>query len=195
MYNDFILYGKGGEFTSNRIEDQEIQMLCLHLLQVSLVYILSRDFVGFGENPFHSAPAASATASIAAATSVANSSARRKAWRIRATSNSRAAICPAGSPRVCAALRSRSWLASIRRKIGAALFLGCAWTQPKHTKPFGQCSPVGKAQICVPISRKLQLAEKAAHSSAVGLRLLSSPCTARYTPCKVLRYSSTSCVG
>lgn len=37
--NDFILYGKGGEFTSNRIEDQEIQMLCLHLLQVSLVYV------------------------------------------------------------------------------------------------------------------------------------------------------------
>ncbi|WP_373290678.1 Tn3 family transposase, partial [Deinococcus arenae] len=37
--NDFILYGKGGEFTTNRIEDQEVQMLCLHLLQVSLVYV------------------------------------------------------------------------------------------------------------------------------------------------------------
>lgn len=37
--NDFILYGKGGEFTSNRIEEQEIQMLGLHLLQVSLVYV------------------------------------------------------------------------------------------------------------------------------------------------------------
>jgi hypothetical protein len=36
--NDFI-YGKGGEFTSNRREDQEILMLCLHLLQVSLVYV------------------------------------------------------------------------------------------------------------------------------------------------------------
>jgi TnpA family transposase len=37
--NDFILYGKGGEFASNRLEDQEISMLSLHLLQVSLVYV------------------------------------------------------------------------------------------------------------------------------------------------------------
>src|SRR6516164_11760147 len=37
--NDFILYGKSGEFTSNRWEDQEILMLSLHLLQVSLVYV------------------------------------------------------------------------------------------------------------------------------------------------------------
>lgn len=37
--NDFILYGKGGEFASNRLEDQEALMLCLHLLQVSLVYV------------------------------------------------------------------------------------------------------------------------------------------------------------
>ena len=37
--NDFILYGKGGEFTSNRIDEQELQMLGLHLLQVSLIYV------------------------------------------------------------------------------------------------------------------------------------------------------------
>jgi TnpA family transposase len=37
--NDFILYGKGGEFASNKREDQEVGMLALHLLQVSLVYI------------------------------------------------------------------------------------------------------------------------------------------------------------
>lgn len=37
--NDFILYGQGGEFTTNRIEDQQVQMLGLHLLQVSLVYV------------------------------------------------------------------------------------------------------------------------------------------------------------
>jgi TnpA family transposase len=37
--NNFILYGKGGEFASNRLEDQEILMLSLHLLQVSLVYV------------------------------------------------------------------------------------------------------------------------------------------------------------
>jgi TnpA family transposase len=37
--NDFILYGKGGEFASNRLDDQEMAMLSLHLLQVSLVYI------------------------------------------------------------------------------------------------------------------------------------------------------------
>jgi hypothetical protein len=28
--NDFILYGKGGEFASNKLEDQEILMLSLH---------------------------------------------------------------------------------------------------------------------------------------------------------------------
>jgi len=37
--NDFILYGKGGEFASDKLEDQEILMLSLHLLQVSLVYV------------------------------------------------------------------------------------------------------------------------------------------------------------
>ena len=37
--NSFIHYGKGGEFTSNRLDDQEISMLSLHLLQISMVYI------------------------------------------------------------------------------------------------------------------------------------------------------------
>ena len=37
--NSFILYGRGGEIATNRAEDQEITMLSLHLLQVSLVYI------------------------------------------------------------------------------------------------------------------------------------------------------------
>ena len=37
--NGFILYGKGGEFATNRREDQEITMLSLHLLQLCLVYI------------------------------------------------------------------------------------------------------------------------------------------------------------
>jgi TnpA family transposase len=37
--NAFIHYGKGGEFASNRLDDQEISMLALHLLQISLVYI------------------------------------------------------------------------------------------------------------------------------------------------------------
>ena len=37
--NDFILYGKGGEFASNKLESQEVLMLSLHLLQVCLVYI------------------------------------------------------------------------------------------------------------------------------------------------------------
>jgi Tn3 transposase DDE domain len=34
-----ILYGKGGEFASNTREEQEVGMLALHLLQISLVYI------------------------------------------------------------------------------------------------------------------------------------------------------------
>jgi TnpA family transposase len=37
--NDFIFFGKGGEMTSNRTDDQEISMLCLHLVQLSLVYV------------------------------------------------------------------------------------------------------------------------------------------------------------
>lgn len=36
---NFILYGRHGEFSSNRQEDQELTMLSLHLLQISLVYI------------------------------------------------------------------------------------------------------------------------------------------------------------
>ncbi len=37
--NDFIFFGQGGEIATNRLEDQELAMLSLHLLQVSLVYI------------------------------------------------------------------------------------------------------------------------------------------------------------
>ena len=37
--NDFIFFGCGGEFMTNDREEREISMLCLHLLQSSLVYI------------------------------------------------------------------------------------------------------------------------------------------------------------
>ena len=37
--NDFIFFGKGSEFATNRQEDQERGIHCLHLLQSSLVYI------------------------------------------------------------------------------------------------------------------------------------------------------------
>lgn len=37
--NSFIFYGKSGEFATNRMALQELSMLCLHLLQASLVYI------------------------------------------------------------------------------------------------------------------------------------------------------------
>ena len=37
--NEFIFYGKQGEFKSNNIEAQEISLLALHLLQSSLVYV------------------------------------------------------------------------------------------------------------------------------------------------------------
>jgi TnpA family transposase len=37
--NDFILFGRSGEIASNRLVDQEITMLSLHLLQNCLVYI------------------------------------------------------------------------------------------------------------------------------------------------------------
>ncbi|MBN8190577.1 Tn3 family transposase [Bacillus sp. NTK074B] len=37
--NSFIFYGKGGEIQTNRMEDQEIAVLALHLIQNCLVYI------------------------------------------------------------------------------------------------------------------------------------------------------------
>jgi TnpA family transposase len=37
--NGFIFFAKGGEFATNRLADQETAMLCLHLLQLSLVYV------------------------------------------------------------------------------------------------------------------------------------------------------------
>lgn len=37
--NSFIFYGKGGEIATNRMEDQEVAILSLHLLQNCLVYI------------------------------------------------------------------------------------------------------------------------------------------------------------
>jgi TnpA family transposase len=37
--NGFIFYGKGGEIATNRLEDQEIAVLSLHLLQACLVYL------------------------------------------------------------------------------------------------------------------------------------------------------------
>ena len=37
--NDFVFYGKGGEIASNYHDDQEVSMLCLHLLQTSISYV------------------------------------------------------------------------------------------------------------------------------------------------------------
>ena len=37
--NDFIFFGNGREFATNRQEDMESSMLCLHLVQLSMVYI------------------------------------------------------------------------------------------------------------------------------------------------------------
>jgi TnpA family transposase len=37
--NSFIFYGKSGEIASNRLSAQELAVLSLHLLQISLVYI------------------------------------------------------------------------------------------------------------------------------------------------------------
>jgi TnpA family transposase len=39
---DFVFFGKGGEIASNRLADQEIAALALHLLQASLVYVNTR---------------------------------------------------------------------------------------------------------------------------------------------------------
>jgi len=36
---DFIFYGKLGQIATNNIEDQELSILCLHLLQICMIYI------------------------------------------------------------------------------------------------------------------------------------------------------------
>jgi len=37
--NGFIFFGRGGEVATNRIEEQELSVLSLHLLQACLVYV------------------------------------------------------------------------------------------------------------------------------------------------------------
>lgn len=37
--NSFIFYGRSGEFATNRLDEQELAALSLHLLQICLVYI------------------------------------------------------------------------------------------------------------------------------------------------------------
>jgi len=37
--NSFIFFGKGGEVSTNRLEDQELSVLSLHLVQICLVYV------------------------------------------------------------------------------------------------------------------------------------------------------------
>ena len=37
--NSFIFYGKGGEIATNRLEEQELSVLCLHLVQNCLIYV------------------------------------------------------------------------------------------------------------------------------------------------------------
>src|SRR5437588_8650708 len=52
--NSFIFYGKSGDFATNRLDEQELAALSLHLLQICLLYILSRDSGGMVQKPFHS---------------------------------------------------------------------------------------------------------------------------------------------
>ncbi len=37
--NNFIFFGKGGDIATNRLDDQEVAALTLHLLQICLVYM------------------------------------------------------------------------------------------------------------------------------------------------------------
>ncbi len=71
------------------------------------------------------------------------------------------------------------WLESMRWKIGAALFLGCAELQPRHTRPREQCSPAGSADRSVLMSRSSSVSEKRSHSAASGACRLSAPWKSR----------------
>jgi len=37
--NSFTFYGKSSEIATNRLDEQELSILCLHLLQICLVYV------------------------------------------------------------------------------------------------------------------------------------------------------------
>jgi TnpA family transposase len=37
--NGFIFYGRSGEIATNRLDDQEVAVLSLHLLQICLIYV------------------------------------------------------------------------------------------------------------------------------------------------------------
>jgi len=37
--NSFVFFGKGGEISTNRLEEQEVSIFALHLLQICLVYV------------------------------------------------------------------------------------------------------------------------------------------------------------
>jgi TnpA family transposase len=37
--NSFIFYGKNGEISTNQLAEQELSVLCLHLLQICMVYV------------------------------------------------------------------------------------------------------------------------------------------------------------
>ena len=49
--NSFIFYGKSGEIATNRLGDQEVSVLALHLLQASLVYVNTLMFQQVLEEP------------------------------------------------------------------------------------------------------------------------------------------------
>lgn len=49
--NSFVFFGKGGEVATNRLEDQEISVLALHLLQNCLVYVNTRMLQSVLGNP------------------------------------------------------------------------------------------------------------------------------------------------
>jgi TnpA family transposase len=51
--NGFIFYGKSGEFATNRLEDQQLAALSLHLLQICLVYMNTLLLQRVLEEPHH----------------------------------------------------------------------------------------------------------------------------------------------
>ena len=49
--NSFIFYGKSGEIATNRLDDQDVSVLALHLLQANLVYVNTLMFQQVLEEP------------------------------------------------------------------------------------------------------------------------------------------------
>jgi TnpA family transposase len=95
--NDIIFFGKSGELSSNRRDQQELSVLALHLLQTALVYLLT-------ELPGQFAQIKGQVGSGVAKVSTRDRQRRRRAWAGSCVAGRAAGRCARGDRRRLGAL-------------------------------------------------------------------------------------------